>query len=600
MLIRLCGTRRPADTFALVAPTTSTPMFHHMLSDLRLALRRLLTTPAASLTVVAALSVGIGLCALMFSVIDGAILPALPFENGDRVVHVARADRSPISADTYLYWNERQRSFAGLGMAPGRAMNLEIDGRAPEPVLTAALTTSTFALLSVQPALGRPFLTADAAPGAPAVVLVSDRIWRTRLAGRSRCHPRARRACEQQAGGDCRRHARGLRLPVEPGFLDAASRRRQLRGIGPSSSGCCARASRLRQPPPNSTALDAQRPRLASELMPTAVRLSMFTDIFNPPGQARLIAGFHADRRASRAPGRLRERDQRPARACRGAGAREVAVRAALGASRARIATQFWIEVSVLALAGAAGGVLLQLIGIRLIRNALVAAEGLPFWWGLRMDLPVLAFISIAAALAAIAAGVGPALFAFRANSHALLKDSSRTSSSRRLCELPFSAAARRRGDGRLARAPRRRRPVHPERLQPSDLRIFVRARDRLTPLASRCRKGGMRARRPRERRSLNDSKGPLAAMPDASSAAIVTTLPGFTGPGEGDGRRRHAPSIGIRHGIRRRIRRGTSLADDALHCGDAGLLPDVPDTRPPRGGCSTRATARAACPSRS
>ncbi len=63
-----------------------------ILGDLRLGLRRLLKTPAASITVVTALSVGIGLCALMFSVIDGAILSTLPFENGDRIVRIARPD----------------------------------------------------------------------------------------------------------------------------------------------------------------------------------------------------------------------------------------------------------------------------------------------------------------------------------------------------------------------------------------------------------------------------------------------------------------------------------------------------------------------------
>ena len=75
------------------------PMFHHILSDLRLGLRRVLKTPTASMTVVGALSVGIGLCALMFSAIDGAILPTLPFENGDRIVRITRPDFSPVSME---------------------------------------------------------------------------------------------------------------------------------------------------------------------------------------------------------------------------------------------------------------------------------------------------------------------------------------------------------------------------------------------------------------------------------------------------------------------------------------------------------------------
>jgi len=102
----------------------------------------------------------------------------------------------------------------------------------------------------------------------------------------------------------------------------------------------------------------------------------------------------------------------------------EILVLRALRCGRARIATQFWIEVSALAVVGAVGGVLLTLLGIRLIRNALSTAEGLPFWWDLRVDLPVLAFISIAAMIAAIVAGVGPALFAvLQANTERLAAD---------------------------------------------------------------------------------------------------------------------------------------------------------------------------------
>ena len=179
-------------------------------------------------------------------------------------------------------------------------------------------------------------------------------------------------------------------------------------------------------------ALDEQRPRPATEPVPTPVQLTVFTDIFNPAGLAHLLAGVmltvallvllvacanvtnvllaHAAVRA-----------------------REVAVRTALGASLARIAMQFWIEVSMLALGGAVGGVLLVSLGIGLIRDAVSATESLPFWWDLRLDLPVLAFISIVAMAAAIVAGVGPAMFGSRSNSYEYLKNDSRTSSSRRL-----------------------------------------------------------------------------------------------------------------------------------------------------------------------
>ncbi len=108
---------------------------------------------------------------------------------------------------------------------------------------------------------------------------------------------------------------------------------------------------------------------------------------------------------------------------------------AALGASRARIAAQFWIEVSVLAFAGALGGVLLSGLGIRLVRNSMVPTGGgsMPFWIDLRIDLPVLVFVAAAAAAAAMLAGVLPAVHASRANRSELLKDASRGTSSRRL-----------------------------------------------------------------------------------------------------------------------------------------------------------------------
>ena len=536
-------------------------MFHQILSDLRRGLRRLLKTPAASLTVVAALSVGIGLCALMFSVIEGAILPALPFENGDRVVQVARSDRSPISADTYRYWDERQRSFEGLGMAPARPMNLAIEGRATEPVSTAAITASTFALLSVEPVLGRPFTASDAAPGAPAVVLISEELWRTRFEADPGVLGRVVRLSSRPA------EIVGV-MPEGFGFPSNQDLWTPLRPDGnPEASGIFgmlregvsreAAAAEL-------NAIDAQRPRPATESVPTRVQVTMFTDIFNPAGLAHLLAGVMLSvALLVLLVACANVTNVLLARAA--VRSREVAVRTALGASRARIATQFWIEVSVLALGGAVGGVLLALLGIRLIRNALSAAEGLPFWWDLRLDVPVLAFISIAAMVAAIVAGVGPAMFAYRSNSHELLKDDSRTSSSRRLGTIM-------------------RRLVGAEMAVSLVLLVaaglFIRSAVNLQTYEFSFEPDGVytsgvtlpegqyetATARAAFAERLEES---LAAIPQASSAGDRDGPAG--GPyrcREDRGHRGHAPRFGIR------------LADHAVHRGDAGILPDVPDTR--------------------
>lgn len=404
-------------------------MFQHFLTDLRLGVRRLVKTTAASITVITALSVGIGLCALMFSVIDGAILPTLPFENGDRIVQVTRTGSSRISTDTYRYWDERQRSFVGLGMAPRRTVNLDIDGRATEPVSTAAITVSTFALLSVKPALGRPFAAADAVPGAPDVMLVSEYFWRTRFGGDPEILGRVVRLSSRptQIVGVM---PQGFGFPWRedvwtPLRSDGRSEAQAIFGMLRDGVSPAAAAAEL-------DLLEAQRPRPATEPTTDPVRVTTFTDIFSPPGLATRIA------RAMLTVALLVLLV-----ACANvtnvllAGAavrsREVAVRRALGASRLRIAMQFWVEVSVLALGGAVGGALLALLGVSVIRNAVSTVAGLPFWWDLRTDLPVLAFISIAAMVAALVAGIGPAMFASRSNSHELLKDDARTSSSRRL-----------------------------------------------------------------------------------------------------------------------------------------------------------------------
>ena len=153
----------------------------HLVTDLRLGVRRTLRAPAATLTVLTALSVGIGLSATMFSLINGLFLPTLPFENGDRIVQVRGSGSAPLSVEAYQYWSERQGSFEGLGTSTRRRVTLAIEGQGSEPVSSAAMDVMTLPLLSVQPVLGRAFTDADAVPGAPAVVLVGHETWGTRL-----------------------------------------------------------------------------------------------------------------------------------------------------------------------------------------------------------------------------------------------------------------------------------------------------------------------------------------------------------------------------------------------------------------------------------
>ena len=99
-----------------------------MRTDVRLGVRRLLRSPAATLTVLTALSLGIGMSALMFTLIDGALLPTLPFPAGERIVRVQRVEGARLSAEAFEYWVARQSSFEGLGAWVERMVNVTIEG----------------------------------------------------------------------------------------------------------------------------------------------------------------------------------------------------------------------------------------------------------------------------------------------------------------------------------------------------------------------------------------------------------------------------------------------------------------------------------------
>jgi predicted permease len=405
-------------------------------TDLRHGVRRLLRSPAATLTVLTALSLGIGMSALMFTLIDGALLPTLPFEAGDRIVRVHRVEHATLTVEAFEYWEARQSSFEGFGAWVERTVNVTIEGERSEPVQGAALTATALPLLAVRPLLGRPFTEEDAGPGAPAVVLVGHETWRTRLNSDPGVLGRTVRLNGEPAEiiGVM---PEGFGFPMNhelwmPLHLDALRPERNPGSV--SVFGVLRAGVPIRVAAAELNDLDGRRPRTAVEPYPVPLVVKEYTDMINPPGRSQLLAGVM-----------LGVAFMVLLVACANATnvllaqavvrSREVAVRAALGASRARIATQFWIEVSMLALVGAAGGVLLAAVGVKLVRNAMPSALA-PFWFDFRIDVRVLAFVAAGAVVAAMLAGVTPAVHASRRNAHDLLKDATRGTSSGRLGPL--------------------------------------------------------------------------------------------------------------------------------------------------------------------
>jgi putative ABC transport system permease protein len=408
------------------------------LDTIRYGARMLRKAPGPTLTVLVALALGIGLPTLMFSLIRGALLPTLPFENGERIVRLSRAGDSPVTAADVELWSARQRSFDGMAPVATGSVALGIEGRGTEPLSGASIDPAVLPLLSVEPLLGRAFTAADAEPGAPAVVLVGYQVWRDRFDSDPSTVGRAVRVNGRVA------EVVGV-MPERFGFpfdeqiwspmrVDPL---REVLGRSSEQAGTLAfLVGRLREGVSAREAAD-ELTRLSTESAAEAgippeeverVLVVAYTNIFSSEGQRAGIGALMLGAAlmvllvaCANVTNVLLART-----AVR---AREVAIRGAMGASRGRIAGQFLSEVALLTTFGAAGGVAIALIGTRAIQNLMEASAGAPFWIEFRVDVPVLAFVLVIAGMAALAAGLGPALQASRSNPHDVLKDGARGAS---------------------------------------------------------------------------------------------------------------------------------------------------------------------------
>jgi putative ABC transport system permease protein len=404
-----------------------------IVSDVRFGLRMLLKARSATALVLVALSLGIGLSAVMFSLIDGAVLTALPVDGGDRIVRVGRADRMAQTPEDYATWAARQRSFEKLGAVAMNMVTLVIDGSGTEPVRGAAITPSVLPLLAVQPAIGRSFTDEDAGPGAPAVILVSHDLWRDRLGSDPAIVGRIVRVDGRPA------EIVGV---MPPGFgFPWAQKVWSPLGIDPLRAGASegsGAVGRLRDGVSREAAAseltaitrDLDKEKGRADGVTSTVRVTAYTDLLSAPGGSAALATLMlgiaflvllvacsnvASVLLARAVARRRE----------------LAVRLAMGATRRRITAQLLAETSLLAAAGAAGGVVVALIGTRNITTAM--PSDMPYWIVLRVDWSLLGFVAITAILVTLMAGLMPALRASRASTHEVLKEDARGSSSFRL-----------------------------------------------------------------------------------------------------------------------------------------------------------------------
>ncbi|MGB8031985.1 MAG: ABC transporter permease [Terracidiphilus sp.] len=161
-----------------------------LLQDTRYALRQLRKSPAFTLTAVLTLALGIGATTSIFTFLYDVMLRPLPFAQADRLVVMEEiaAEWSniyptlPVSANHFTFWQQHNRSFDSMAVMQQGSAPLGGGGR-PLEVGVLAATPGIFSILRVQPQLGRAFTVSEAQPGhEPVAVLMYD-LWREQFGG---------------------------------------------------------------------------------------------------------------------------------------------------------------------------------------------------------------------------------------------------------------------------------------------------------------------------------------------------------------------------------------------------------------------------------
>ena len=401
--------------------------------DVRFAVRTHLANRAATLVAVLVLAIAIGANTAIFSVVEGVLLRSLPFRDPEQLVGVgptfrkfreARPGFATGSRLAFETWRAQRDAFVDAAGYEGADPILTGLGD-PARVMVFRVTGNFFSLLGAGAALGRPVIAEDAAPGAPPVVVLSHAFWSTRLGadpaaiGRTLVlggvphtvigvMPRAFRFPERaelwRSFSDAPAGPGGGQRGAFGGYWTVARLR-----PGVSADHAEARLD-------ITTAALARTERgwkdIVAEVMPLhdqlvgEVRRPLLL-VLGAVAFVLLVACANvANILLARAVARRRE----------------VAVRLAVGAGRARLVRQLLTESVLLALAGGALGVLLAYFGVPLLVS--LGGEELPRVAELGVNGRVLAATLAACVATGIVFGLAPALQSVRRSSPLALKES--------------------------------------------------------------------------------------------------------------------------------------------------------------------------------